>query len=141
MHVLASIITACVLLFAIYALVNRRSPRRVMLHMYATASAVVVGAVAIVSHVDHERRLQAHALVKARRDAIRRQEEEVLLNTLRGEVTSGIDERLARSKGRESSEQIALLTCVQGSGTNGRGASQVVASSRAHGLAVGAAGD
>ena len=129
MFITVSIIAAFGLFFVTHTLVRKQRPRSVMLHIYAATSGLVAGIVAFVSHADQERRLRAYAKMRARRDAIHKQEEDVVLNDLRWDVASGIDERIVRFKGIESSERIALLTYVKGTGTNGRGASKTVTSS------------
>ena len=128
MFITLSIVTAFAMFFVTRTLVKNQRPKSVMLHIFAATSALVAGVVAFVSHADQERRLRAYAKRRARRDAIRRQEEDVVLNDLRWDVASGIDERIVRYKGIESSERIGLLTYVKGAGTHGRGAAKIVAS-------------
>jgi hypothetical protein len=128
MFITVSIVTALAMFFVTHTLTKRQRPKSAALGVYATLSALVAGGVAFLYHADQERRLRTFVRMKARRDAIRRQQEDLVIEDLRSDVASGINERMLRSKGSESSERIAMLTYVSGSatGTHGRSTSKAL---------------
>jgi hypothetical protein len=128
MIVTVSIFTALAMFFVTHTLTKHQRPKSAALGIYAAMSALVAGGMALVYHADQERRLRTFVRMKAKQDAIRRQQEDLVLDDLRSHVANGINARMLRSKGSESSERIAMLTYVSGgaTGTYGRSASKTL---------------
>ena len=102
-------ITAAATLLVAQPLTTKESPKIKGLRVLERMRTLVADTTAYLSRIDQEKRLRGFVQMKEKQDALRTQEEDSVIAALRSEVLGGMNERMVRFKGIESSERITLL--------------------------------